>query len=122
MGNGRKTTDNRLTSKDNRQPVKDNRQLSKDNGQRSKDAVNGLVDCLFLLAFIPYCVGWRRSTLRLYRHWIELISSENISCIYFIFYIIQTGIVTVGYYGLRHLLKCVQVIDHPASKEGGTIL
>lgn len=115
MGNGRKTTDNRQLSKDNRQPVKDN-------GQRSKDAVNGPDDCLFLLAFISYYVGLRRSTLRLYRHWIELISSENISCIYLVFYIIQTGIVTVGYYGLRHLLKCLQVIDHPASKEGGTIL
>ena len=34
MGNGRKTTDNRLASKDN--------------GQRSKDAVKGPVDCLFL--------------------------------------------------------------------------
>lgn len=108
MGNGRKTTDNR-------QPLKDN-------GQRSKDAVNGPDDCLFLWVFISYYVGLRRSTLRLYRHWIELISSENISCIYLVFYIIQTGIVTVGYYGLRHLLKCVQVIDHPASKEGGTIL
>ena len=53
MGNGRKTTDNR-------QPLKDN-------GQRSKDAVNGPDDCLFLLAFISYYVGWRRSTLRLYR-------------------------------------------------------
>lgn len=93
MGNGRKTTDNRQLSKDNRQPVKDN-------GQRSKDAVNGPVDCLFLLAFIPYCVGLRRSTLRLYRFWIELISSENISCIYLVFYIIQTGIVTVGYNGM----------------------
>ena len=108
MGNGRKTTDNR--------------QLSKDNGQRSKDAVNGPDDCLFLWVFISYYVGLRRSTLRLYRLWIELISSENISCIYFIFYIIQTGIVTVGYYSLRHLFKCIQVIDHPASKEGGTIL
>lgn len=108
MGNGRKTTDNR-------QPLKDN-------GQRSKDAVNGPDDCLFLLAFISYYVGWRRSTLRLYIFWIELISSENISCIDLVFYIIQTGIVTVGYYGLRHLLKCIQVIDHPASKEGGTIL
>lgn len=100
MGNGRKTTDNRQLSKDNRQPVKDNRQLSKDNGQRSKDAVNGPVDCLFLLAFISYYVGLRRSTLRLYRFWIELISSENISCIYLVFYIIQTGIVTVGYNGM----------------------
>lgn len=108
MGNGRKTTENR--------------QLSKDNGQQSKDAVNGPVDCLFLLAFISYYVGLRRSTLRLYRFWIELISSENISSIYLVFYIIQTGIVTVGYYGLRHLLKCIQVIDYPASKEGGTIL
>lgn len=74
MGNGRKTTDNRLPSKDN--------------GQRSKDAVNGPDDCLFLLAFISYCVGWRRNMLRFYRFWIELISPENISCIYFIFYII----------------------------------
>ena len=52
MGNGRKTTDNR--------------QRTTDNGQRSKDAVNGPVDCLFLWVFISYCVGWRRSTLRLY--------------------------------------------------------
>lgn len=93
MGNGRKTTDNRQLSKDNRQPVKDN-------GQRSKDAVNGPDDCLFLWVFISYYVGWRRSTLRFYRFWIELISPENISCIYFIFYIIQTGIVTVGYNGM----------------------
>ena len=100
MGNGRKTTDNRQLSKDNRQPLKDNRQLSKDNGQLSKDAVNGPVDCLFLWVFISYYVSLRRSTLRLYRFWIELISPENISCIYFIFYIIQTGIVTVGYNGM----------------------
>lgn len=100
MGNGRKTTDNRLPSKDNRQLLKDNRQLSKDNGQRSKDAVNGPVDCLFLWVFISYYVGLRRSTLRLYRLWIELISSENISCIYLVFYIIQTGIVTIGYNGM----------------------
>lgn len=93
MGNGRKTTDNRL-------PSKDNRQLSKDNGQRSKDAVNGPVDCLFLWVFISYYVSLRRSTLRFYRFWIELISSENISCIYLVFYIIQTGIVTVGYNGM----------------------
>ena len=79
MGNGRKTTDNR---------------------QLSKDAVNGPVDCLFLWVFISYYVSLRRSTLRLYRFWIELISPENISCIYFIFYIIQTGIVTVGYNGM----------------------
>lgn len=45
MGNGRKTTDNRL-------PLKDN-------GQGLKDAVNGPVDCLFLyfFVFIPY--RWR---------------------------------------------------------------
>ena len=115
MGNGRKTTDNRL-------PSKDNRQLSKDNGQRSKDAVNGPVDCLFLLAFISYYVGLRRSTLRLYRLWIELISPKNIPCIHLVFYIIQTGIITVGHDCLRHLLKCIQVIDHPTSKEGGAIL
>ena len=60
MGNGRKTTDNRL-------PSKDNGQQTTDNGQRSKDAVNGPVDCLFLWVFISYYVGWRRSTLRLYR-------------------------------------------------------
>lgn len=68
------------------------------------------------------CVGLRRSVLRLYSLWMELISSENISCIYLVFYIIQTGIVTVGYNGMRHMLKCIQVIDYPASKEGSTIL
>lgn len=45
MGNGRKTTDNRLPSKDN--------------GQRSKDAVNGPVDCLFLYFLSLFLDRWR---------------------------------------------------------------
>ena len=50
-----------------------------------------------------------------------LISSKYIPGIYLILDIIQTGIIAVGDDGMALSLKCLQVIDYFAAKEGAAI-
>ena len=50
-----------------------------------------------------------------------LVSLEDISCIYLIFYIIQTSIIAVGYDSLALCLECCHIIYYSAAKEGCTI-
>ena len=50
-----------------------------------------------------------------------LISSENISCINLILYIIQTSILAVGNDGMALCLEGIQVIDNLAAEEGAAI-
>ena len=51
----------------------------------------------------------------------ELISTENISCIYLIFNIIETHIIAVGDNGLGLLFEGRKVIDYPTAKEGAAV-
>ena len=51
-----------------------------------------------------------------------LVSLEDISCIYLIFYIIQTSIIAVGNDGLALSLECCHIVHYFASEEGTAIL
>ena len=51
----------------------------------------------------------------------ELIPSEYISCIYFLFHIVKTFIVAVGDDGMATLLEGGKVVDDKAAEESGTI-
>lgn len=50
-----------------------------------------------------------------------LVSSENIASINFLFYIIQTFIVSVGDDSLTLQLECIEIIHNPAAKEGASV-
>ena len=51
-----------------------------------------------------------------------LVSLEDISCIYLLLDIIQTGIIAVGNDGLALCLESIHVVHHLAAKEGAAIL
>lgn len=51
-----------------------------------------------------------------------LISSENVSSVNFVLYIVQAFVVAVGNDGLAQLLKLFEIIDHQTAKECGSVL
>ena len=51
----------------------------------------------------------------------ELVSSEQITSVDFIFYVVQRAVITVGNNGIAHLFELLQVVDNFASEEGRTI-
>ena len=53
---------------------------------------------------------------------IILVSPEYVACIYAFFYIVENGVVTVGYDGLRLLLKNSKVVHHKAAEECAAVL
>ena len=50
-------------------------------------------------------------SLSIYLNLISLITTEKISCIYLLLYIVQTAVIPVGNDGLAHLLELRKVID-----------
>ena len=66
--------------------------------------------CLFSLALLLF-----------YSCTQSLISLKDISCVYFLFYIVQTTIISVGDNCLALFLKFFQIIDYFASEECCTI-
>lgn len=50
-----------------------------------------------------------------------LVSSEQISRIYLILYIVKTGIVTIRYYGMAFFFELFQIVDNFASEEGRAV-
>ena len=60
--------------------------------------------------------------LCIYLNVISLITTEKISCIYLLLYIVQTAVIPVGNDGLAHLLELRKVIDHLAAEERTAVL
>ena len=60
-------------------------------------------------------------SLSIYLNLISLITTEKISCIYLLLYIVQTTVIPVGNDGLAHLLELLQVIDYPAAQKSAAI-
>ena len=54
-------------------------------------------------------------SLSIYLNLISLITTEKISCIYLLLYIVQTAVIPVGNDGLAHLLELRKVLDHRSS-------
>ena len=61
-------------------------------------------------------------SLSIYLNLISLITTEKISCIYLLLYIVQTTVIPVGNDGLAHLLELRKVIDHLAAEERTAVL
>ena len=61
-------------------------------------------------------------SLSIYLNLISLITTEKISCIYLLLYIVQTAVIPVGNDGLAHLLELRKVIDHLAAEERTAVL
>lgn len=61
-------------------------------------------------------------SLSIYLNLISLITTEKISCIYLLLYIVQTAVIPVGNDGLAHLLELRKVIDHLAAEERIAVL
>ena len=49
---------------------------------------------------------------------VRLISSEEISCVYFVLDVVQRRVVAVGDDASAHFLEFLQVVDHFAAEEG----
>ena len=51
----------------------------------------------------------------------QLISSENVACIYFFFHIVEACVVAVGDDGVAFRLELRQVVAHLAAEECGAV-
>ena len=52
---------------------------------------------------------------------INLISSEDVSCIYLFLYIVETRIIAVGNDGIGLSLELGEVVDNKAAEEGAAV-
>ena len=60
-------------------------------------------------------------SLSIYLNLISLITTEKISCIYLLLYIVQTAVIPVGNDGMALALESIQVIHHFAAEERAAI-